>query len=177
MVQVPLRTGEHRVVVRSRGDRGTGHSGDTTDETVARCVGDEIVEAATLTLGRDGERSELTEGAGVHEVGDVLACGALASLMTTLDGFGAGIVGGDMTASSILREVLAFFRSGGRLVGLRDDGRTRSDAKKDLTFLHGVAHGDGNVLDHTVCSCRDRIFHLHRLDDHDLVTFSHGVAG
>ena len=111
-----LGPGQHRVVVgehRAGGAlaeelavdaRGAG------DEAVGRRARDQVVDLAAAALGGDREAPVLDEGAGVDEVGDVLARRAAAGRVAARDGLGAGRVLGQRPARQQLGQVLALAR-------------------------------------------------------------------
>jgi hypothetical protein len=85
---------------------------DAADETVGRRAGDEVVDAAALALGGDGEAPVLDPGALVDEVGHVLARRPAARRVPALDGLRARGVLGERAAAQDLGEVLALRHRG-----------------------------------------------------------------
>ena len=108
-----LGAGQHRVVV---GEHGAGGSlaeelavdaRGAADEAVGGGARDQVLELAAPALGGDREAPVLDEGAGVDEVGDVLARGAAAGGVAPLDRLGPRRVLGQRPARKHLVEVFA----------------------------------------------------------------------
>ena len=135
---------------------------------------------AAAALGGDDHRPVLDERAVVDEVGDVLARGAPADLAPPLDRVGASRVEADLVAGDDLGEVGADVR---RILH-RVDGQLGHAAPSPR--LHA---GDDGALHHRGADLRrarpptipsdgglDRVVHLHRLDEHQLLALAHLLA-
>ena len=136
-----LGAGEDGVVV---GEHGAGarlaeelavDPGGAADQAVGRRLRDQVLDLAAAALGGDREAAVLDEGAGIDEVGDVLARGAAAGRVAALDRLGARLVVGQRRRSSTStrsgrsRSSLLRFSSGtracSRTASSRSSGRTR----------------------------------------------------
>ncbi len=113
MAERPLGARQDRVVV---GEDGAGaavaeelpvDARRAADEAVRGGAVDQVLELAAAALGGDREAAVLDERAGVDEVGDVLAGGAAAGVVTAADRLRASRVLGPRAAAQELVEVLA----------------------------------------------------------------------
>ena len=179
VVLVPLRAGQHHVVVRRHDDRVAVDAGDAADQAVGRGVADEVVEVAATPLSRNRERPVLDEGSGIDEVGQVLTGGALTAsvaaancvgpgrvppeLVAPLDGGQIGSVGDRMSDIGVLRRVVL------------DQGRI--DRDQDLAGTHRVAHRHSNVDDLARHLGDDEMLHLHGLEHGEGLPGANTVAG
>jgi hypothetical protein len=178
-----LGAGQHGVVVGE--DRG----GPAVDRPHPghQAVGwgplDQLGDRPAAALGGDDQRAVLDEAAGVAQVLDVLAGGALAGAAAALDGLGAGGVEPDPVAIDHLGQVGPRPVAGGRrhLRGLLPlvDHRCvcRGDDRQQISPLDRVA-GDDRHRPHDAGVARlDDVLHLHRLDDDHRARHAHRLAG
>ena len=86
------------------------------DQPVGGGLRDQVLELTPAALGGDREAAVLDQRAGIDEVGDVLASGAAAGGMASLDRFAARLVAGQRLALAQLAEVRALWIAASRLL-------------------------------------------------------------
>ena len=114
MAERALGAGEHRVVVgehraggRLPAEQLAVDARRAGDQAVGGGARDQVVELAPAPLGGDREAAVLDEGAGIDEVGDVLAGGPAAGGVAALHGLGTRPVLGQRPALEDLGQILA----------------------------------------------------------------------
>ena len=174
-----LGAGEHGVVVGHGDHRLAVHRAEAADHPVARGAGDEVLQAAAAALRGDDHRPVLHERAVVHQVVHVLAGGAAADLAPPGDGIGAGGVQPDLVAGHHLRQVVTdvgrvLHRRGHHFGHLHHTGL---QAGHPRAFHHGVPRLHQQFGNSAVRRRVDGVVHLHRLDQHQLLTGTHLLTG
>jgi hypothetical protein len=185
MVLGALGAGEDGVVVGDRdhlrgapGEHVSVHRADAPDHPVGRCLLDQFLDTAPPSLSGDHDRPVLDERILVDEIGDVLARGASPHLPPTRHGIARVLVEPHRVARDGLREVGA------------DRGRVDRRGCLDCDRLdvggrqphHGLARRQRlpdrheHRVDSAALGCVDRVVHLHRLDQHQLLPRAHEIA-
>ncbi|MCY1218013.1 hypothetical protein D9M72_299460 [compost metagenome] len=180
MVALALRAGQHGGVIgQHRAARALGREqaavdrAGAGDEAIGRRVGDQVGFAAAARLRRHRQAAVFAEAAGIAQVADVLARGALAARAAPRHGIGAGGVVEEGMAVEHALQVGADGRRVGRF-GLAFGMGTcigRLQHQHDLAFGH-LRAGIGAQVDHAAGALRhDGVLHLHRVEHGD------GLAG
>ena len=182
VAQEALRTGEHGVVVRHRHHGTTVQRTDAADEPVRRCALDQLLERATPALRGDDERPVLQERSFVEQVGDVLPCGPATRAVTPRDRVGAMIVPSALVAVEHCGEIRsrAHRVRHGRIVVCTDRRHRPSgggERQQRLPLPHCRSDRHDHFLHDAAALGGDDVFHLHRLEDCDLLSWSHDIAG
>ena len=185
MILKPLRPGQHGIIVGD--DNALGcffvkqsaiDTADTSDHAVCRGASHQVIQRATLPLGRNDHRPVLDVGIGVTDVVHVLTCGALAGLPPPCNRLGPGGVHAEFMPLNDLSQVRTdivevnvgrFFYCRHRHLGLFDKG-------KRMAFKNRVSLTDGQLADNAARFSCDHMLHLHGFHDEELLADVHLVA-
>ncbi len=148
MVLLPLRAGEHGVVVRHQdavgiflADQIAIDAADAGDQAVGGRVLDQVLDGAAAALRGDHQRAVLDEAAGIAQVVDVLARGALMSFAPARDRLGPRIIEAERVALLHFLQIVAdvieidFLR----LSRLRDADIGLLDERERMPLEHRIA--------------------------------------
>ena len=141
------------------------------DQAVGRRARDQLVHGRAGALGGDGERPVLDEGAGVAEVGDVLAGRAVARGPAAADRVGPGVANDGLPTLELLQLRTALADRPPGVAGRRETDRTWADPAR-LDRHQRVVHTDGVTDRHRDGADRagrrsvHHVLELHGLDHH-----------
>ena len=186
MVALPLRAGEHHVVGDGEGaaaqilaDLLAVHQADAGQDAVAGGVLAQVVEAAALALGGDGGLAVFEEGAGIADLGEVLAPRLVAAGVALGDRLGAALVAAVGVALQRLGEVGADPVEVDLLLGR--DGVAGVLGGLDHQDRGAVHQGDAGLGHHPADRAGvggdDDVLHLHRLEHGHLLARADRGAG
>ena len=184
MVDGALRAREHGVVI-GENDAARGvivevlavDGADASDHAVGGETANYLLEREAGT-GGEGEGTVLDEGAGVAEIVNVLAGGALLRAAAAGDGVGPVLVEGGGVALMDLSEVgadeIEVELLGGGLAGVLDVALVDED--DGVALVDRVACGDGDLADGAAGAGVNLVLHLHRVHDEEKLALANGVA-
>ncbi|MDT4831994.1 hypothetical protein FQZ97_655290 [compost metagenome] len=185
MVHHPLGAGEYRVVIgdghAARGLvaelRGV-HRADAGHQAIRRALFDQFFQRAASALGGQGQGAVFDEAAGIQQVVEVLAGGALAGLAPPGDRLRAARIRGDGVAFERFGEVgadmfeieafLGLHGIAGHLGGLQE--------QQGRAFEQAAARRHGQRADDAALAGLDHELHLHRLQHGHRLASGHGIA-
>ena len=152
---------------------------DARDHPVGRSVLDQILDRAPPPLRRDHQRTVLDEGAGIAQVVDIFASGALTGLAPARDRVGPRRVEAERMTLDHFRKIgthaiqIDFARPRALCVGL-DVGLL--DERQRMPFEDRVAFGHRDAPHDSALVGRDDVLHLHRFHHEQLLAAMHAVA-
>jgi hypothetical protein len=185
VVHMALGAGQHGVIVGDHHAAGVMRTeffrvdgGNAGDQAIRRRVLDEVVDLAPAALGGDRQRAVFDEGTRIDQLRDVFPRRSLIGLAPARDRRGAiGVERHGMPCDQ--------FRQIGPDVVEIDCGfylgRVARDLggfeKQDGLAVHQRhAASGGNLCHLAAVRCRDEVFHLHRLEDGDLLPRTNHIA-